>query len=128
MKEQVITWALNILGPLVATALSWALIELIRWIRGKVRNDRLDQFLKLVENAAPQAIVAVERDLRPLIGTKLSRLQGNDLREEALTILKRDLGTPGLALGAQALKLGAAELDEFLRRKLDAAMEELKKK
>lgn len=130
-QETLVSGAVDVLGPAVGTAiaglLSWLAVEAVRWLRGKNKSEAVDRFLVLIENAAPQAIQAVERDSRGLIKGALTGADRDRLREEALEIVKRDLGTPGLALGQQALKLGQDELNDWIKRKLDATLADLKR-
>ena len=126
MKEQLISWGLDILGPIVAAAAAWALFKFGSWLKSKTQNERVRALIDIATRSAGTAVKSVEATLRPTIKKlaadgKLTPDEGSGLRSAAVEAMRRDMGPAATDLLQKSLQLGRDEFDRWLERQVEAA-------
>lgn len=123
--------ALEALLPVLVLAITTALGYAIRWLSAKVHSERVQTLLATVQEAIEAVVREAEQTL--VEGLKKARLDGKLSEEERTAVLKaaidsakRAIGTKGLALLESAAGVGEAELDSWLRTRIEAEVQKLR--
>lgn len=123
--------ALEVLLPVVATALTILIGFAVRWLSARVGNERLQTLFAFVAEAIETSVREIEQTM--VEGLKAARLDGTLSDDEKTAVLKatiesakRSLGPKGLALLEAAAGVGEAELEAWLSSRIEAAVQKLR--
>lgn len=122
IRGQVVSWSLDILGPIAAAGLAWLIAQAGLWLRTKTKNARLQQLIDNAAAAAAAGVRIVESDLRPsIIGLANNKLVPADrqrLRNEAVARMRASLGPIALGQVKAAMRFGNDELQAWLEARV----------
>lgn len=124
--------ALELLLPILASALTAAVVCGARWLAARTRSARLEEFLSLVASAVEPAVREVEQTMTERL--KAARADGKLTDEEkaallqaALRTAKQALGPRGAALYESAVGAGREAFDDYLRTRIESEVHDMRR-
>jgi len=111
----------------IGTGLTWALTQLGMWIAARAKGTRLGVVAERVFEIAKSVVVHVEREIRPKVVSamedgKLTKEEADELKREAVRLLKEALGQRGLKDLGSVLKMAAGPMEIYLSGVIERAL------
>ena len=133
MREMLTGIGVDVVGALATALATWLLWRVGSWFKTKTQNDRVKALIDVATQSAQVAVRAVDARLRPGIKAaaadgKRSPAEGAGLRVAAVEAMRRDMGPAATDLLQRSLKLGEAEFETWLARRVEAANVDLSSK
>lgn len=123
---------LEILSPILLSALTWAAAKLAEFVRAKAQNEYLKGVLVRLDDAVFTAVKDMQQTVVSAIkeasadGT-ITADEKKQIKDKALASVKSHLGTKGLVELAKILGLEGGALDGLLSSKIEAAVHDLRR-
>jgi len=123
---------LEILSPVLLSALTWAAAKLAQLIRAKAQNEYLKGVLVRLDDAVFTAVKDLQQTVVGAIKDasadgRITDDEKRQIKEKALASVKSHLGTKGIGELAKILGLEGSALDGLLSSKIEAAVHDLRR-
>ena len=123
--------SLQLVAPLLAGAITWALAKLASHIQASIQNQYLQGVLLRLDHA----VVTVVKDLEQTVvdqikaasvDGKITADERRRIKRAALDLVKSYLGAKGLRVLGDVLGLSGGALDDFLGSRIEATVHDLR--
>jgi hypothetical protein len=123
--------ALQLVAPLLAGAITWALAKLAAHIQASIQNQYLQGVLLRIDHAVVTVVKDLQRTVVDQIKAasadgKITADERRRIKNAALDLVKSYLGAKGLRVLGDVLGLSGGALDDFLSSRIEAAVHDVR--